>query len=370
MQNKEHQYRYNESRVDRRFEDITSRIQKLCEQMKRPRILLNNCPLDMSLNETIIHDTLSATCPDMELQGTNQTNGPQPMWKSYVDLKDICCDLRQIPFYESQNKSFVSLPENETNSSAYFTGQSSSFFESHNETVNDSHQMSFSLPDIASTDTSAYGSGHESSLGASDSLEMCHYRRRQTPQGIAPNGYRQDPLTPTSPTIETKSGSQELICELSPIAKTAKSSMTSSPIKLPEIDFDNLIEPDNLNDTLERINYRLSVCGAKSPSPTKMAKKRQLMQDYVTELLQKDAASKANSSACNNLVIQEINNGGETNVVNDIERDVENQLIALGCVKPTLYRIGKKKQLMEELESKTKSKPQPRRTISVVELLK
>lgn len=347
----------------------------------------------MSLNESIIADKLNATSPDMELEGTNQTNGPQSIWKSYdvqcIDIKDICCDLRQIPFCRSQNSSFVSLPENETNSSAYFSGRSSSFFQPHNETLNESHQMSFSLPDIASTDTSAYGSGHESSFQAFDSMEVCHYRREQTPQGMASNECRQEPLTPTSPLDETKSDSHEMICELSPIAKTTKSPMTSSPIELPEIDFDNLIEPDNLNDTLERINYRLSVCGVKSPSPTKMAKKRQLMQVYVTELLKEEAAIKANATACNNVAIQsspktssvpkenkglEINNGGKTSVVNDIstERDIENHLIALGCNKPTLYCNAKRKQLMEEMASKTntKSKPRLKRTISVDKTLK
>lgn len=358
---------------------------------KRPRIFLNDYPLDMSLNQGIVDDEFNATCPDMELQGTNQTNEPQPIWKSYVqsiDIKDICCDLRQIPFCRSLNTSLVSLPENETNSSAYFSGRSSSFFQPHSEIGNESHQMSFSLPDIASTDTSAYISGHESWFQASDSLEVCHYRREQTQDGIASNECRQESLTPTSPTNETKLGSHELICDLSPIAKTIKSSMTSSPIQLPTIDFDNLVEPNNLNETLERINYRLAVCGVKSPSPTKMAKKRQLMQIYVTELLKEEVAIKENALACNNVAVQsspkmssgteennkEINNGGKTNVINDIstERDIENQLIALGCNKPTLYCIAKRKQLMEEMASKTKTKSKPRfkRTISVDKSLK
>lgn len=84
---------------------------------------------------------------------------------------------------------------------------------------------------------------------------------------------------------------------------TSKRPVTSSPLRSRDhnilIDdmLDEHVEPDDLNDTLERVNHRLSVCGYVSPSPTRMAKRKRLMEIYVAELLQQERADKISNSA-------------------------------------------------------------------------
>lgn len=71
----------------------------------------------------------------------------------------------------------------------------------------------------------------------------------------------------------------------------SKRPVTSSPLH------DKYVEPDDLNNTLERVNHRLSVCGYVSPSPTRMAKRKRLMEIYVAELLQQERADNISNPA-------------------------------------------------------------------------
>lgn len=374
----EHRMRFNEARAPEPPEDILVRMEKLrLNALKRPRILVNNEPLDLTVNETLLKTSRRSigksniSLPDIGVETS------QPIWKSYeeqtIGIKDICSDLRTIPYCRSHNTSFVSLPEDIANSSGYCSGRSSAFFKSHDELANESGH-SFSLPEIAS-ETS--GSGHESSFLVNDTMDLCNYRATSS-------RYRQEPSTPTKGTKWLTGNKWN--CVLSPITSMTSSPKVASPLQMP--DFDNIVESDDLNDTLERINYRLAMCGAKSPSPTKMAKKRQLMQVYVTELLQnekilqQEAASKEETSTCKSVAMDtpipiemvktpvkipgpEIK--GNAVIDKSAEKKVDEQLISLGCHSPTPYKIAKRKQLMEELltKSKTQSKPRLKRTISV-----
>lgn len=364
-------------------DDIIERMEKLgAKTLKRPRVLLNDTPLDLSLNQSLLISPKRSvgksnfSLPDMDWQSTYYSHASQPILKSYnekpIDIKDICNDLRSIPFCRSQNTSFVSLPECEINSSGYGSGRSSTFYKSHDESAIESGH-SFSLPEIAA-ESSAYGSDNESSLYI--------YHRRAEPKRRTPNGHWQEPSTSN---IERESMPKtfdldDLDCGLLPMLNVTSSPVTSSTIKT--IDFDNLVEPDDLNDTLERVNYRLAICGAKSPSPTKMARKRQLMREFADELLKQEATIKVKKSACNVVMppptkvksVPIVNKGLEiinvkTAIINEKSpaKYIEKRLNEMGCVEPTLYKTAKRKQLIEELIKKTKS---PKRTISVDQIYK
>lgn len=341
--------------------------------LKRPNILINDTPLDLSLNQTLLSSTKRSvdqsniSLPDMDWQSTYHSTATQPILKSYdekpIDIKDICNDLRAIPFCRSQNTSFVSLPECDTNSSGYGSGRSSTFYKSHDESAMESGH-SFSLPEIAA-ESSVYGSCNESSL--------CIHHRRAEPKRHTPNGNRPEQSTPIieRELMHKTFDLDDLNCGLLPMLNVTSSPVTSSSIK--PIDFNNLVEPDDLNNTLERVNYRLAVCGAKSPSPIKMARKRQLMREFADELLKREAVIKAEKSACNvsmptptKVKCVPVKSEGlkivnaRTAVIH--EKYVEKVLNEMGCDEPTPYKAAKRKQLIEELVKKTKS---PKRTISV-----
>lgn len=103
-----------------------------------------------------------------------------------------------------------------------------------------------------------------------DSLDVCSFRRSLNECGVS----AESSTSIDSPIIEP---------------------VTSSPFTTPKRNVDNdqnsiYTEPDNLKNTLERVNYRLRICGFKTPSPTRMIKRKRLMELFVADLLQQESS--------------------------------------------------------------------------------
>ncbi|XP_031625603.1 uncharacterized protein LOC116342219 [Contarinia nasturtii] len=352
------------ARQDDNHKEITQYKQILIgteKTMPRPRIFLNDSPLHLTLNKTLLSSTknsLARTHISLPVSPAHSEPNESAYFpqrdilrksneiESDINMKEICSDLRAIsmcPPKSIRSASINSLPD--TNSSAYFSGQVSS---SYNR--NDESGHSFSL----SNESSAYFSdqvGDESYKG--DSLDVYHYRQPNSPAVAS---------MPSIPKITGKLSARGLVWSpfladqpqqhdldksfiKSPIVNNGP--VTSSPfhnhIDHTDIDWDNIEEPDDLNDTLERVEWRLKMCGYKSPPPEKMAKKRQLIHAYVSELLRNEAENESppftpyRMGPCSPLM-----------------EEVEDRLAEIGCNgQETPYIVSKRKQIMRELASKS-----------------
>lgn len=189
------------------------------------------------------------------------------------------------------NTSFISLQDIKSN--AYFPDQKcDQLWKSYDEQqAIKSKSDSFDMHSHIVTETSAYFSGQlsdESVFMLRDTMDACNYRRA-LPQWIG--------LEPSTP-AKSKSPAKKLdLLEKNQNTRDRIFGLvTSSPIKMHDShNFSDLSENDvehnDLNNTLDRVNHRLHVCGFVTPSPTRMAKRKQLMQEYVALLLKEDKSS-------------------------------------------------------------------------------
>lgn len=214
-----------------------------------------------------VHDTLDIC----------DFHGPSPQ---YTPIKEPTTpNKRPTPakiFDENEpnSKSFAASSPSahlfDSKSSAYFSGRSSLSSKTHDESRIDE---SFNRPGFM-TESGAYYSDQSGASVSThplmDTLDVCYYRRSM-PQFL---------VTPEKSTISIHE-------------PNSPGPVTSSPLRtIDDITDEKFIEPDDLNSTLERVNYRLAVCGYVPPSPSRMAKRKRLMEVYVAELLQQEAAER------------------------------------------------------------------------------
>lgn len=344
-------------------DDSFIRLEKICAKSpKCPRILVNNSPLDLTLNKSLFRKSCTSRT---DLDSKPSAYFPEPVnsqitQKSYdVGMNDICRDLRSISLRTTKMATDASvghLSDNDTTTSAYYSGRSSSLWKFDESSIKPG--CSYIFPDLDNTESSAYHSEllcEKSSYRMHDTLDLCNYRRVGSTNAIE----LQEPSTPLN-TGKSPTRRFEVIQENDTISPLRTSKLiTSSPI---EHDTNKYVEPDDLNDTLERVNYKLAVCGAKTPSPTKMTRRRELMEVYVAELLAQEAAAKARPwSSCNNLVQKSSNQwkkrtsfGQEINASNKLrkcEADDDDELFGRPlCTSPTPYNKAKRVQLLDELQ--------------------
>lgn len=199
----------------------------------------------------------------------------------------------QSPFHSSprsknaHNTSDINAHDSDSKSSAYFSGRSSqnSFVnQSQAEDDSDSFNIAYLLSE-SSINCSEY-SVDDSMQQLKDTLEICGYRQK-IPEIIV--------------SLETTAGS--VVQEPDSIVRPVTSSPLSPTNRRKFNDVVEIIEdPKNFNDSLEFVNYRLAVCGYVPMSPSKMAKRKRLMKNYVADLLkqesiQRDEAKKAKKQA-------------------------------------------------------------------------
>lgn len=345
------------------------RMEHLCEQMSEisvqtpphPRILLNNIPFDMMLNKTLLSKS------NVEVEQTIDV----PVKTSSRNL----CDTFNDSFCASKmaaNISAASSHDN-TSSSAYFSIQSSTI---NWKSQNESTEINRLPKSVMNSDTSGYQSeqmSEELSYKISDTLDVCNYRRQQWSPYVTPK-FIDEPSTLAS-SDKTPS---KLLDDVSLVSMHSNEFATSSPIQSNGsgascmANDDRYIEPDDLNDTLERVNYRLAVCGYKSPSPTKMAKRRQLMREYVDELLKNEFESKNSQPinkdlvSCGNMPFGALAPNPSTEQMAYPSEQIERELDALTSSTP--YNDAKRAQLLEELAKLRKvqtMRKAPKRTITL-----
>lgn len=416
----------------------------------RPRIFLNDSPLQLTLNKTLLSSTknsMGRTHISLPISPPSHANSKpntyftspeqqrlqlilqkQNSIEADKQMHEMCHELRSMSMSPHQNKRKSPVNNlSDTNTSAYFSG-SPSYTLSNKGNHESGH--SFSL----SSGSSSYISnqtGDETSYRMVDSLDMYNYRQHcHTPTVV------REPITPT--TTAARASAKELFSTPSATpnrqvnldksfvaspggaTNTNHPMMTSSPFRS-AIDWDNIVVPDDLNDSLEKVEFRLNVLkmfGYKSPPPEKMAKKRQLIQAYANEVLQKEGRKKSTSplSVFNRMDIRSpaktpkipeqiqeedeaffsledptdysmaqdmsivptaqldiILNGNIRKNVNDVPnyaliKEVEDRLIELGCEgEETPYIIYKRNQIMRELalkELNTETTPRSARSAS------
>lgn len=384
-------------------------MEELCSnvQPSRPRILLNDSPLDMSINKTLFEglneDVVISKChmslpdlfdpmakhPDFPkwTANGNQSDSLNMPTPTKIKMKDVCTDLRNISLFELNsvnNVSHISQFDCDTDngSSAYFSGRSSSMiWKSNNESIGartGSEDLFFLAGKFIATDseTSAYQSGQMSdvdSMSSSykaqlcDTLDVCKYRRDNW----------------SSPTCATSTGTG------------SNGFITSSPIHLngsdvaaaAAITINDDSDTDDFNDTIERVNYLLARCTTKPLSPAKWARRKQLLQEYAYEIIRQESGTKLRDSfSCNDL-----STPVNTNVAKDIIIKasssninatashsstaydpfnlvrIKNELKAIECTESTTpYDEVRRQYILEQLAmNRTPSRKTLKRSISV-----
>lgn len=219
----------------------------------RPRVLLP----DLSLAMPAIQIARYQSEPDLSSDFSAKVI--DSFSESRNEMRDICSDLRiisQSPPELNHSMSFADMLFCDLKSSAYFPNSPGLHSTSNNVLAN---RTVTSQHDEDSLYTSAYfsnQSNNESSFKVRDSMDSYSYRSPiQLP----------DQRTPQTPTNSTSTKQLDSLLE--------------------ESNDDMYVEPDDLNDTLERVNYRLAACGVVTPSPTRMKKTKSAIQEYMAELL-------------------------------------------------------------------------------------
>lgn len=273
-----------------------TRMEKLCATpQRRPRILLNDSPMNITINKTILnqsqdHRKLYRSRSDSSICGLDYSL--DVLDDSVMNVNRIRTDFGLMSqsgmnHFKSLNTSFISLRD--IQSTAHFPDQKCHQWKSYDDQLATKLDCSFDLPHIV-TESSAYFSGQfsdESVCPLRDTMDMCNYRR------ALPHWIGSEPSTPA----KIKSPAKKLDLLEANRSTRAIGLVTSSPIKMHESNHfsdlsNNYAEPDNLNNTLDRVNYRLHVCGFVTPSPTRMTKRKHLMQEYVALLLKNNKSSK------------------------------------------------------------------------------
>lgn len=362
-------------------DDSFLRLEAQCSQVG-PRICVNDEPLDMTINKTLIEDIANSKChmslPDLlhstakppkhAVDGVISTKPSTPT----VNMKDVCTDLRNVSLYDlsdANNGTKTTLSDCVSDISAYFSGRSSSLtWKSNSESIMtgtaDSIAMVGRFFDNDSDSSSAYQSGQSSSINLRDSLHMCRYRR-----------------------------SDQAASYYSPPSKSTNniSFATSSPIQLNGSNSTSAIydsEPDEFNDTLERVNYMLSRCSSKPMSPSKWERRKRLLRDYARELMRQEPNSKLKDSlSCNDLSAPIKTNMAESSGIKTSNSNesfisaashhstpynpldlstIGSELKAIHCAKPLRYRDLRRKNLAKELAmGRNPSRKTLKRSISV-----
>lgn len=305
--------------------DTFKQMEYLCdESFSRPKIFLNDFPMDISINGAAEsdpakkqHNTSFLSSFNNPITTTTTTTSVQ-LYKSYAKRDTV---------YTSYAAS-----DADTKSSAYFSDTSHFLCKSHED--------GYEFPKFDSIEeTSANSSGYNGSMyKLRDTLDECNFRRHSqqqlnlkepsTPIKRTFSGQRLDILGNDSIDLSVSSGrfsysnnyetaaddldGMQVMHEL----ETSMYNMTTSS---PIIDMDRSIavnegdngsgdaddgcakgdddEPVDLNNTLERVNHILAKGGFKTPSPTRMVRRKHLMKEYVSKLFQRESFQKQINNA-------------------------------------------------------------------------
>lgn len=286
-------------------DDTFKQLEYLCEDhrfkpMASPKIFLNDLPMDNSI------------------YGVESDPAQKQHNVSFLSTFDKP-SITSVQLYKSFPKrdtvynSYANATDADTRPSAYFSDTSHFICESHAD------GYEFAKFDDSVLESSQNSSGyHGSRYKLRDTLDECEFRRKSeqfnlkepsTPIKRTFSGQRLDLYGNDSVDLSSSSGrfsysnksggttaadldEEHVIAEL----QTSMYNMTtSSPIP-------NAVgggasfrknadegEPVDLDNTLERVNHILAKGGFKTPSPTRMVRRRCLMKKYVSDLLQRDS---------------------------------------------------------------------------------
>lgn len=283
--------------------DTFKQLEILCdESFRRPKIFLNDLPMDNSIF-------------GVESDPTRKQHNV-----SFLSTFDINPTLTSMQLYKSFSKqdtgyhSHATAADADTRPSAYFSDTSFFMCESHADGY---ESAKFDSVLESSQNSSGY---HGSQYKLRDTLDECNFRRKSqqfdlkepsTPIKRTFSGQRLDLCANDSIDLSASSGRFSYsnksggtaaadFDEMQTMAELEASMYninmtTSSPIPnavnggadFRENDDDG--EPVDLDNTLERVNYILAKGGFKTPSPTRMVRRKCIMKKYVSNLLQRDS---------------------------------------------------------------------------------
>lgn len=249
----------------------------LCE-ISPPKILLNGA----SLNDTDF---------DLARKLQNLSFSSQFDWPSTTSASP-----KPVQLYKSHGKTdncninnAAAYADSETKSSAYFSDASSSFFwcQSHA----DGYECDMHDSVLESTLNS---SGYQGSLyNIRDSMDDCYFRKNSSKLKL------KEPSTPTNQNYhahELNINVEDSLDFRSGTAPADKSECEMIDEREETMDsaFDDCNDdaPVDLNNTLDRINDILAKGGFKTPSPTRMERRKHLMKEYVSDLLQQETSNR------------------------------------------------------------------------------
>lgn len=287
--------------------DSFRQLESLCdESFIRPKIFLNDLPVNITLYDTEsdpstkVHNM--SFLSKFDCQAITTTTTSVQLYKSHANNDEFNNTL-----YNSYGGTDADA---DTKSSAYFSDTSHFLCKSHEDGYE--FQKVESMCESSMNSSGFYGSLYK----MRDTLESCSFRRKSPKMDL------KEPSTPTkrnylaqrldisahdsvgscsmsgtfsqsykSVTVPDNACEMEMMDEL----KTSTNSLvTSSPIDIDVSNGDgyNYDEPVNLNNTLERVNNILAEGGFKTPSPTRMLRRKRLMEEYVKNLKQHESPSK------------------------------------------------------------------------------
>lgn len=291
-------------------------MESLCnESFSHPKIFLNDFPMDISIDNTIELDQSKNLHNTSFLSKFGYRTISVPLYKSHVK-KDILNNTmcQNCADFNIDAKSWT------------YISDSSYLCKSHEDGYE--FQQFDSMLEVSTCSSGFRGSSSSSSYKVRDTLDACHYRR------MLSQSHLMEPSTPikrtysakrldnhTDDSIGTSRMSDSLYqlrkstataldldeMEMMDDIKTSMRVVTSSPVytnnrnmaqnndgdyKTHDDDDDSV----DLNNTLERINNILAKGGFETPSPTRMARRKRLMEQYVSDLLQRESSLR-NSNA-------------------------------------------------------------------------
>lgn len=269
--------------------DSFFRCEELCnESFSIPKIFLNNLPIE------------SANC-DTE-------SDPSRKLDNISFLSNFDCESSSAPVKLDK----MHLNHDDSNDSCSIDTKSSAYFSDTSHFVCKSHADGYEFEQSWLT-ASMNSSGYQGSLyKLRDTLDDCDFRRKSpkldlkepsTPKqrdqlakrlGIDEHFSRSaaDPAT----ACETEMMDEELMTSMSKL-------VTSSPMDIDDMraanngdsndsaNDDTDVEPVDLNNTLERVNYILAKGGFKTPSPTRMVQRKRLINEYVSNLFKQELSN-------------------------------------------------------------------------------
>lgn len=286
-------------------DDTFKKMELLCNEISRPKIFLNDLPID-------------TTVGGVESDPTKKLHNI-----SFLSTFDNSLTTTSVQVYKSYAKRdtrdtiYSTYVEADTKSSAYFSDTSNFLCKSHDDGYE--FQKFDSVLESSMNSSGYYGSEYHG-YKLRDTLEECSYRRKSTELNL------KEPSTPKKRTfspqkldiyehdsvgLSSMSGkfsystnkSADAVVDLDgmQMMEELESAMndlvTSSPIHIGDINAaSNSDEPVDLNNTLERVNHILAKGGYKSPSPTRMVRRKRLMKKYVSDLLQRESFKQINNA--------------------------------------------------------------------------